>query len=100
MTKPLSGAPSHPDTLAGALDAAPAVSDTPLLSALTEAADALRPFAHFWTQWNRQPMRGMADTFYAIHTGTEYAAELSRTDCERAAQALATLTELAPADDR
>ena len=53
-----------------------------------ELETALRPFATFWNQWQRKPLSGMADTFYAIHTGTEYAAELRRSDCERAAALL------------
>lgn len=51
-----------------------------------EVMDTLRPFAHFWRQWERQPMRQMADEFYAIHVGTEYEASLRRSDCKRAAE--------------
>ena len=62
------------------------------LRAIIEAQDiriqllehALKPFAHFAHQWNRQPMRGMDNVIYAIHTDTEYEAELKRSDCERA----------------
>ena len=51
---------------------------------LSEALDALEPFAQFIRQWNRQPMRGLDDIIYAIHTGSEYEAELKRSDCQRA----------------
>jgi len=53
--------------------------------------EALTPFATFWRQWQRQPMRGMDDVVYAIHTGTEYEAELRRSDCERADRVLRAL---------
>ena len=51
-------------------------------------AEALRPFAHFWRQWERQPMRGLDDEFYVIHTGTDYEASLRRSDCEAASDLL------------
>jgi hypothetical protein len=56
----------------------------------------LEPFAHFWRQWQRQPMRGLDDEFYCIHTGSEFEASLRRSDCERAA-ALADALDAAPA---
>ena len=49
---------------------------------------ALQPFAEFQRQWNRQPMRGLDHTVYAIHTGTEYAAELTRTHLQSALELL------------
>ncbi len=51
---------------------------------IAELVDALRPFAEFARQWQRQPMRGMHDVFYAIHTGTDYAAELKHSECTAA----------------
>ena len=49
---------------------------------------ALKPFAFFASQWERQPLRGMDNVIYAIHTGSEYAAELRRSDCFTARQVL------------
>jgi hypothetical protein len=74
-------------------------------AARVAAERALEPFAEFARQWNRQPMKGMADEFYCIHTGTEYEASLKRSDLQRAADVLAakaacphgrTMRELCP----
>lgn len=59
-----------------------------LLAAYEQATDALKPFAHFAHQWRRAPLRGIADEVYSIHTGTEYAASIRLSDCERAIEAL------------
>lgn len=45
---------------------------------------ALQPFAYFARQWNRQPLLDIADEFYSIHTGTQYAASLKISMMERA----------------
>jgi hypothetical protein len=52
-------------------------------------AKALEPFAHFARQYARKPMKGVDDSFYGIHAGSEYEARLSHTDMKRAARALA-----------
>ena len=57
-----------------------------LLREHAERGAALEPFAHFARQWARQPMRGMADEFYTIHTGTEYEAALRLSDLAAAAR--------------
>lgn len=57
--------------------------------ALGIALVALRPFATFAAKWDAQPLKGIADEFYAIHTGTPYEAALTLTDC-RAARTLVT----------
>lgn len=57
-----------------------------------EIAEALRPFAHFWRQWSLMPMRSMDDVIYAIHTGSQYEAEIRRSDCERASEVLEALS--------
>ena len=46
--------------------------------------DALKPFAEFARQWNRQPLSRIADEVYGIHGGTEYEAYLRLSDCRRA----------------
>ena len=61
---------------------------TALRQRVAEAEAALEPFAHFWRQWERQPMRGLDDEFYCIHTGTEWEASVRRSDCKRAAEVL------------
>lgn len=62
-------------------------------------AGALRPFAQFIDQWEQKPLAGMADEFYAIHTGTEWEASLRRSDCLTARAALtADATHLAQLD--
>lgn len=53
---------------------------------------ALEPFAQFGRQWARKPMRGMDDVIHAIHTGTEWEAEIKHTDMARAAQVLKEIT--------
>jgi hypothetical protein len=50
-----------------------------------ELEEAIKPLAFFARQWQRQPMRGMDDVIYAIHMGTEYEAELRRSDLDRLA---------------
>lgn len=64
-----------------------------------EVADALRPFASFWRQWERQPIAQMGDEFYGIHVGTKYEASLSRSDCRRAAEVLDALEAEGARDD-
>jgi hypothetical protein len=51
---------------------------------------ALEPFAKFAECFTRKPLRQQHDILYAIHAGAEYEAELRRSDCEKAAAALAT----------
>jgi hypothetical protein len=50
--------------------------------------EALEPFAHFADQWNKQPLRGIADTVYVIHLDTEYEAAFRLSDCQIARRAL------------
>jgi hypothetical protein len=65
---------------------------------LTAARRALAPFAHFARQFARKPLSGMDDAIYGIHTGTEWAAELRRSDCQRAADLLGVIEQtLSPA---
>lgn len=71
-----------------------------LLTVTREMAEALRPFAHFWQQWERSPIGKLGDEFYGIHVGTAHEAVLSRSDCRRAAEALATFSLLGGIDDR
>jgi len=49
---------------------------------------ALQPFAHFWRQWERLPIRRLDDELYGIHVGTKYEASLRRSDCAEASAAL------------
>lgn len=49
--------------------------------------DALRPFALFAEKLDTTPIRGIADTLYAIHA-EERAAELRLSDCRNARKAL------------
>lgn len=62
------------------------------------ALRALRPFARFAEQWDRQPLSRIDDNFYSIHTGTEYEAELRLSDC-RAARAILAATP-APGEEK
>jgi hypothetical protein len=62
------------------------LTDRDRLARRVEELDAaLRPFAAFARQWNRQPLRNMDGVIYAIHVGTEYEAELSLSDMQTAA---------------
>lgn len=51
--------------------------------------DALKPFAFFAEQWERRPLRGIADELYGIHAGTEFEAGIRLADCRKAREALA-----------
>ena len=50
--------------------------------------EALIPFAHFGRCFEAKPLNGLADTVYAIHLGTEWAAEFRVSDCRAARAAL------------
>lgn len=52
------------------------------------ALEALRPFAAFACAWDAKPVQRGADTLYAIHSGTENAAELTLTMCRAALDAM------------
>lgn len=54
-----------------------------------ELAEALEPFAFYVSQFNRRPMLGVGYTIHSIHYGSEYAAEITRSQCEVARQLLA-----------
>lgn len=59
-----------------------------VLEARIEALEsALRPFALFAEKFDAAPIRGIADTLYAIHA-EEKAAELRLSDCRKARAAL------------
>lgn len=49
---------------------------------------ALRPFAEFVKAFDAKPLRGIADEFYTIHSGTENEASLSLAQCRAALAAL------------
>jgi len=59
-----------------------------LTTRIAELEGALQPFAYFAEQYDRQPLRGVADTLYGIHTGTEFEAELTLTACRAARDVL------------
>lgn len=54
----------------------------------TQLREALEPFAKFAEAWDKQPLRGIADEFFGIHTGTAWEANLSLQDCRIARAAL------------
>jgi hypothetical protein len=49
---------------------------------------ALGPFAAFAKAFDAKPLRGVADEFYTIHSGTENEASLSLAQCRAALAAL------------
>ena len=50
---------------------------------------ALEPFAAYMDARDAKPFNGLGDTIHAIHTGTEWAAELTLAHCQAARAALA-----------
>lgn len=62
----------------------PGTAMTVARSFLVGAYVALRPFAHFRRQWDAKPVRGAGGAVYAIHTGTQWAAEITLEDLRRA----------------
>lgn len=50
---------------------------------LTEAREALKPFAEFAAKWNANPISGLADELYSIYAG-DISASLRLSDCQRA----------------
>lgn len=63
-----------PDILAYFVDSAFAEERAKLI-------EALKPFARFAKMYEAKPLSGMGDAIYAIHTGTEWEAEIKRSDC-------------------
>lgn len=59
-----------------------------LLARVQRLEEALRPFAFFSAQYDRQPLRGQDDSFYGLHVGTEYEAILKLSDMQKARAAL------------
>lgn len=59
-------------------------SASPSPEVIAEAVEALRPFADFAAKFNAKPLRGIDDTLYAIHTGTQWEAEIRLSDLFRA----------------
>lgn len=49
---------------------------------------ALRPFATYAEKRLAKPFSGLADEIHTIHTGTEWEASITFTDCKRALRAL------------
>lgn len=82
------------DSLTASVRKDGAASLLPYAEALLGLREALKPFAHFARQWDRQPMRGYDEQFYGIHTGTEYAADLSVPDMRSALAALESASRL------
>lgn len=68
--------------------------DPQLTDILQRVRDVMEPFAHFSRQWKRQPLKGISDEFYGIHTGTEYEAALKVTDCHAVAEIIGDLAAL------
>src|SRR5262245_11996728 len=50
--------------------------------------EALEPFAKFAEAFDAQPIRGLHDEMYNIHTGTQWEASLRLSDCRRASHVL------------
>lgn len=59
---------------------------------IAELERALAPFAEFARQWRRKPLKGTGEAFYGIHAGTEWEAELTHADLQRALAALSSET--------
>lgn len=53
-----------------------------------ELAKALKPFANFYEKYSAKPMKGVADSFYGIHSGTEWEADIKHSDMKCAYEAL------------
>ena len=51
---------------------------------IRELLDALRPFATFAKKWDDQPINGIDDRLYGIHSGTPWEAELRLSECRHA----------------
>lgn len=60
-----------------------------LISAAPEMAEALKPFERFIEAFESKPMRGLDETIYAIHAGTEHEAVITREHMRKARAALA-----------
>jgi hypothetical protein len=50
--------------------------------------EALTPFATFADRWDANPIRGLDDVLYAIHSTDEQRVELRLSDCKKARKAL------------
>lgn len=46
--------------------------------------ERLKPFAHYAEMRAKQPLVGLGDSIHVIHRGSEYEAEITVQDCERA----------------
>lgn len=62
--------------------------DPSRLSVIVAAAE---PLAAFVRCWERQPLLGIDDEFYSIHTGTEHAASIRRSTLRRVCELLGLL---------
>ena len=69
------------------------------MSERDELLAALKPFAEFKRQWNRKPIR-QDNTIYAIHIGTEWEAELTHADLQRALDVYDALSRVLPPEDQ
>ena len=49
---------------------------------------ALQPFATYADRRDAKLLAGLGDSVHVIHTGTEWEAEITLTDCRRAAEVL------------
>ena len=55
---------------------------------ILELEEALEPFAIYSEKRDAMPLKGCGDAVSIIHPGTDYAAEITLTDCRRARTAL------------